>query len=193
MITALPFWICNIFAFCERTKIPILSFFFDFRNLMPFYPILIWILSWKISRYHLDTLVLSSFAVMKNISFPGKKILYLHSPMQYIWENYDEYTHKLKGFKKRIFVFCTYYLRVRDRKKRVYEFVYSNSEYTQRIAKKIYGLESTVAYPLVNSRFLSYKIMPSHSSHEIPYYIFVGRVVKFVRECDLIIRVFNTL
>jgi hypothetical protein len=54
------------------------------------------VLSRKIRKYNPEKIIISSFAIAKNISVPNiKKKLYLHSPMQYIWSHYDEYTHKL--------------------------------------------------------------------------------------------------
>jgi hypothetical protein len=54
------------------------------------------VLSKKIRKYNPEKIIISSFAIAKNISVPNiKKKLYLHSPMQYIWSHYDEYTHKL--------------------------------------------------------------------------------------------------
>jgi hypothetical protein len=65
------------------------------------------ILSYKIQKETPNHILISSFAVAKNINQcktktenPKTKItLYLHSPMQYIWSHHEEYTGKLKGFK----------------------------------------------------------------------------------------------
>ena len=59
------------------------------------------ILSKKIKKMHPDHIIISSFAIAKNITpISGiPMILYLHSPMQYIWTHYDEYNEKLKGIK----------------------------------------------------------------------------------------------
>ncbi|MEI6672895.1 MAG: hypothetical protein WCL02_06295 [bacterium] len=64
---------------------------------MFFYPTLMKILSHKIKRYKPDYITISSFAIAKNITpISGIPImLYLHSPMQYIWTHYDEYNEKL--------------------------------------------------------------------------------------------------
>ncbi|MBP7848507.1 hypothetical protein KA013_04860 [Patescibacteria group bacterium] len=56
----------------------------------------------KIRRYQPELQVISSFAAVKNVVPHGKlsndfptTVLYLHSPMQYIHENYQEYVRKL--------------------------------------------------------------------------------------------------
>jgi hypothetical protein len=63
---------------------------------MPFFPLLQKILSKKLKKFNPDIVFVSSFAIAKNIDLPNntKKILYLHSPMQYIWEMYEEYLNK---------------------------------------------------------------------------------------------------
>jgi glycerophosphoryl diester phosphodiesterase len=65
---------------------------------MFFYPSLMKILSKKIKRAKPDHILISSFAIAKNITpISGVPMtLYLHSPMQYIWTHYDEYKEKLK-------------------------------------------------------------------------------------------------
>jgi hypothetical protein len=95
-VTALPKWLNNVFLYFSKNKIKILSSLFDYRNLMMFYPFFMKVLSRKIKRYQPNEIIISSFAIAKNISVTDiKKKLYLHSPMQYIWSHYDEYTHKL--------------------------------------------------------------------------------------------------
>lgn len=67
--------------------------------------------------------------------------LYLHSPMQYIRENYEENVHKLRFPIKQFYMLAAQYLRPRDKKKRSYDTVFFNSEYTEAVAHKLYGLE----------------------------------------------------
>jgi hypothetical protein len=76
---------------------------------MPIYPLLMSILSKKIQKEHPNHILISSFAVAKNINQARQKFkiqnptfkisLYLHSPMQYIRSHHEEYTGKLTGFK----------------------------------------------------------------------------------------------
>ena len=96
--TALPKRICKIFVYFTNHKVPILSKIFDYRNLMFWYPILIWLLSRKINNFDPDKVVISNSACIKNIYINNnltKKILYLHSPLMYIRNHYDDNVAKL--------------------------------------------------------------------------------------------------
>lgn len=195
--TALPYYINSIFVFCNTRRIPWLSRLLDYRNLMPFYPLLITLLRNKIRRYRPDHLVISSFAAAKNIVPPTKQpklaptvTLYLHSPMQYIRDNYDEYIQKLTGFKLMMFRRVTGYLRKRDKKNRVYDTIFVNSTYTGHCADRLYTLKKyTVRYPTLEE---IYHTTPATSTPH-NYYVYVGRLVRFIRETDLIIRLFNAV
>ena len=166
---------------------------------MPIYPLLMNILSHKIQKEQPNHILISSFAVAKNIdqcrsgfklqasSIKPKVSLYLHSPMQYIRSHHEEYTWKLKGFKWRLFRKITNYLRNRDVQFTKYDTIRANSQYTGNEAKKRYGFESIVKYPKLNPLFLEdHKIEESDE-----YFVCVGRLVRFVREVDVIINLFN--
>ncbi|HCY21227.1 TPA: hypothetical protein DIC40_05255 [Patescibacteria group bacterium] len=73
---------------------------------MFFYPLLMKIISRKIKRYKPNKILISSFAIAKNIqqckTISKENIdttLYLHSPMQYIRSHSQEYQQKLTGRK----------------------------------------------------------------------------------------------
>jgi len=68
VITALPHWMNQLFLFCSTHKVPLLSRLLDYRNLMFFYPTLMWNLSRKVKRYTPERILISSFAVAKNIT-----------------------------------------------------------------------------------------------------------------------------
>jgi len=182
----------------------------DYRNLIVFAPCLMRILSRKIKKYierrddlshdveliqrdKPNEIYISSFAIAKNISLstfdfgPSTK-LYLHSPMQYIRSHYEEYTHKLKWWKGRLFKKIVPRLRARDTKFTKFDSVYSNSNYTAKLAKEIYGLNATVKYPIVHCHCEWNEAICTES---LPYYIYTGRLVKFVKEVDKIIELFN--
>lgn len=118
---------------------------------MVFYPILMKLLSRKIKKRKPDEIQISSFAIAKNITpIPGVPMhLYLHSPMQYVWSHYEEYDKKLKGWKNRLFNFVVPKLRKWDLKYTRFTSVCTNSKYTQRLAKELYGIESVVQYPKI--------------------------------------------
>lgn len=112
------------------------------------FPLLTSLLSRKLKKYNPDHTIISSFAAAKNIQNAKSKIqnkstvtLYLHSPMQYIRENYHDNIQKLRFPIKQLYQLATYYLRPRDRKNRHYDQIFFNSEYTQTIAEKLYHMK----------------------------------------------------
>lgn len=190
---ALPRRLNNWFVFCSRRKPPLLHKIFDYRNLIVFYPLLCRLLRRKIQQQGCERLYISSFAAAKNVVSSHwtqqYTILYLHSPMQYIWENYTEYLGKMARRQLLIFKPLSKLLRKRDKKLRHYDQVYCNSEYTAQCAQTYYQLSWQVQYPKLHQVFTD--IQASHKVHD--YYLYVGRLVKFIRETDLIIKLFNTL
>ncbi len=116
--------------------------------------------------------------------------LYLHSPMQYIWSHYDEYKSKLTGFKGKLFRRIARKLRRRDLKYTKFDTIYANSEYTAELAKKLYDMNHvTISYPHIDPAFFTTGIVET----PLPYFIYIGRLVNFVRESDVIIKLFNEL
>lgn len=191
VVTALPWRINQMFLFFSTHKVPWLSWIFDYRNLMFFYPLLMRLVSRKIRRYYPAHIIISSFAVAKNISpLPGiKTTLYLHSPMQYLWSHYEEYKEKLSWCKWFLFRRIVPKLRDRDLQYTHFDKVYANSDYTAELAMQFYNITATVRYPHIDSLYHQSSVCET----PLPYYIFVGRLVTFVRECALIIRLFNDL
>lgn len=188
---ALPLWLSKLFLYTKSHKIPILSSLLDYRNLMPLYPLLMKLLSLKIKKWKPDHILISSFAIAKNITpIPWVPTsLYLHSPMQYIWSHYEEYLNKFSGLKKQIFKFTASYLRKWDLKYTHFDKVICNSQYTQKLAEDIYHIKSSVIYPKIKDEYYFAGISPDPK----PYFVCVGRLVNFVRECELIIQTFNAL
>jgi len=159
---------------------------------MFFYPTLMKILSKKIKKMHPDHIIISSFAIAKNITpISGiPMILYLHSPMQYIWTHYDEYNEKLKGIKWQLFNRIVPKLRKRDLKFTKFDKIYANSKYTAKEAEKLYDMKSIqIKYPRIPDKFF----IPAVQEISQEYYLYVGRLVSFVREADKIIRLCNEL
>ncbi len=192
IITALPRWINKLFLTCSQKKIPILSRLFDYRNLMFFYPSLMRILSRKIKKWKPNHITISSFAIAKNITpISGVKMkLYLHSPMQYIRTHYDEYKEKLTGIKGKIFNAIVPKLRKRDLQFTKFDKVYANSKYTAQEAKKLYSIHNIqVKYPVVTEKCF----LPAVEKNPQAYYLYIGRLVSFVREADKIIKLCNEL
>ena len=189
--TALPRWLNQLFLFCSKHRVPFLSSLLDYRNLMVFYPWLMKILSKKIRRWYPDHMIISSFAVAKNVTpISGVPMyLYLHSPMQYIWSHYEEYLHKLGWWKRWLFAHITPRLRKRDLRYTKFDKVYANSEYTARLAQELYGMHAEISYPHISETFADAPLVETPLS----YYVYVGRLVQFVREAGTIIKLFNHL
>ena len=159
---------------------------------MVFYPELMKILSRKIRKRKPDEIQISSFAIAKNIT-PIEWVptyLYLHSPMQYIWSHYEEYNKKLTGFKNKLFNLLVPRLRKWDKKYTNFTSVSCNSEYTKKLAEEIYWVKNAkIKYPKISDTYWFNGI--SHSP--LPYCVYVGRLVNFVRETGVIIKLFNEL
>lgn len=160
-----------------------------YRNLMPLFPFLNLLLSKKINKEKADKIIISSFAIWKNLNIKSPyKYLYLHSPMQYIWWSYNEYIWKFKWIKKTIYKLTSKYLRVWDKKFIEFNEIYFNSKYTKELAREVYWIDWDIKYPRISNSFLISKV-----SNEIQnYYVYVWRLVKFSKEVDKIIELFNS-
>lgn len=189
--TSLPERINKIFVFFSLHKVVFLSWLFDYRNLFVFYPFLCRFLSRKINAYTPDLVVVSSFAAVKNVVTDAAQILYLHSPNQYIRENYDEYIAKFRFPTKQIFQFATSYIRRRDKKwtTSTYQKIYANSAYTAACAQKYYLFSAEILYPKIPEQFFTTACTTTPYS----YYVYVWRLVRFIRETDRVIMLANEL
>lgn len=187
---SLPKWICQIFTYCGKKKIPVLSSLFDYRNLIVFYPEVMKLLSKKIKKFWPKRIVISSYAIAKNIDIPKScksTKLYLHSPMQYIWSHREEYLNKFKWWKKKLFSSIVPRLQKWDKKYTKFDEIIFNSKYTAWLAKDIYWMEWKIRYPKLKDDF--YFTTPSREIQN--YFVCVWRVVNFVREVWLIIKACN--
>ncbi len=193
IVTALPRQINRFFARWTQSRWKFIRWLSDYRNLLFFLPQLTWLLQQKIKKQNPEQLIVSSFAGVKNIvptwGWEIPTIVYIHSPMQYIWENYDEYTKKLTWIKWVLFRRRANHLRVRDSKKRDYEKVYANSQYTKSCIKHYYNLNATVWYPEIDALYLTSKV----NTEPREYLVYVWRLVQFIREVDRIIDLCNIM
>lgn len=188
IISTIPYWLFGLFTWSDRFKIPIISWLLDYRNLMFFFPIITFFLSKKISKYQFDEINVDSFAFVKNISISQPYHLYLHQPMQYIWSLYDHNLSKLKAPISWFYCLAAWYLRPWDKKYREYWSVTCNSLTTQQEALSIYWIKnSKVLYPAIEPYYLKCIANLQHSD----YYVFVGRIVIFLKDVDRIVQLFN--
>lgn len=105
IITALPQWLNRLFVWADMKKPRLISYFVDYRNLMPIFPILMRWLSKKLQhklQFENANILISSYAVAKNIDIPDGiyREIYFHQPMHYIWTLYDEYVSHMSGRKQ---------------------------------------------------------------------------------------------
>lgn len=188
VITAVPHRIMRVFLRFQKHNVPLLSKLFDYRNMMPIFPLLTTILSRKIRAYKPDHTIISSFACVKNIDIPGSKTIYFHQPMQYIWTHYQEYVDnfKPKPLMSAVYKRVSSYLRPRDTKSTHFDNVYFNSFYTKNECQKLYHVDGQVLYPKIPDLILHHAVQEAQS-----YFVFVGRLVVFLKECKKIIQLFN--
>ena len=190
VVEALPKWLSRLFLFCGKKHIPILSSIFDYRNLIVFYPEVMKILSKKIKKFWPERMVISSYAIAKNVKIPQTckyTKLYLHSPMQYIWSHREEYVWKFKWWKKKLFKSVIPRLQKWDKHFTEFDEIIFNSNYTAWLAEEIYWMMWKVKYPKIKDYF--YLSTPTKEVQN--YFVCVGRVVNFAREVWLIIKACN--
>lgn len=158
-----------------------------YRHMLPLFPV-------AIERFILkdyDLILSSSHCVAKGI-IPGPDVLhisYVHSPMRYVWDMYDEYFGKgrVNPVIGKVIPFFATYLRAWDvvSSARVDHFI-ANSSHVGRRIEKYYRRESSVINPPVDlDRFRI-------SEKTEDYYLIVSAFVSYKR-IDLAIEAFNQL
>ena len=191
VVMALPWRISQIFLFFHTHRVWVLSRLFDYRNLMFWYRPLIMLLRYHIHQFQPDEIVISSFAVVKNIVHPTKRFIwsptisvYIHSPLMYIHNHYDHNFSKLHFPKNQLYRFAKWCLYDRDLLPRHYDHIRYNSIYTQTLCQSLYGWKKwDIRHPFIAS-FPT--LIPSDSPLS-PYVIFLGRLVRFSKQLELII------
>ena len=158
-----------------------------YRYLLPFFPNLIE--RFDFNGY--DLILSSSHCVAKGI-IPGKNsfhISYIHTPMRYIWSDFDTYFNRkntsifIKIIAKKIKPFLQNW--DKNSSKRVHSFL-CNSKNIQGKIKSYYKRNAKVIHPPVDlNRF-------KPGGEKKSYYLIVGAFAPNKR-LDLSIRVFNKL
>lgn len=158
-----------------------------YRYLLPLFPI-------AIERFILkdyDLILSSSHCVAKGI-IPGPNVLhvsYMHSPMRYVWDMYDDYFGKdrVHPIIARVAPFFASYLRAWDvaSSARVDHFI-ANSRHVARRIKKYYRREASVIHPPVD--FEKFRVAEKTED----YYLIVSALVSYKR-IDLAIEALNRL
>lgn len=156
-----------------------------YRNLLPLFPT-------AIERFDLscyDLVISTSHCVAKGVVTPPGclHISYIHTPMRYMWDLYDDYFAASPWFKRKAVGLFAGYLRRWDVKSsgRADHMVANSNHIAGRIEKH-YKRKASVIYPPVDcERF--------HISDEVEdYYLVVSAFVPYKR-IDVAIEAFNRL
>ncbi len=156
-----------------------------YRHYLPLFPTAIELFNFK--GYHL--IISTSHCVAKGVRTPpdALHISYLHTPMRYVWDMYEEYfgEDQIRWWQRKIIPFFANYLRMWDvsSANRVDHFI-ANSLHVAKRIRKNYRRKATVIYPPVDT-----ELFPV-SNREGAYYLIVSAMVPYKR-LDLAIRVFN--
>lgn len=158
-----------------------------YRHYLPLFPT-------AIERFILkdyDLVLSSSHCVAKGI-IPGPNTLhiaYLHTPMRYVWDMYEEYFGKDKtGFVTRTLIsFFANYLRMWDvsSSRRVDHFIANSAHVAKRI-KKYYRRGATVIHPPVSTAMFS--PVAEHQGYDL----ILSALVPY-KKVDLAIEVYNRM
>lgn len=156
-----------------------------YRNYLPLFPKAIESLDF--SGYNL--IISSSYSVAKGVkkSKGQMHICYCHSPIRYAWDLEEEYLSPLSPLKKLLAKWTLKYIRKWDLKtsERVDLFISNSKNVAERI-KRIYGRDSVVLYPPVDTSSFS----PVQKKEG--YYFTSARMVAY-KKLNLIVETFNEL
>lgn len=158
-----------------------------YRSYLPLYP-------FAIERFDMsgfDLILSSSHAVAKGIRpRPGAlHISYVHTPMRYVWDMFDQYfsTAQVGKLKRPLISMIASRLRRWDVRtcNRVHAFI-ANSEHVRKRIQRHYDRDAVVIYPPVDiSRFTV-----SESSKD--FYLIVSALVPY-KKVELAVEAFNRL
>lgn len=156
-----------------------------YRNYLPFMPLAIEQLD--LSSY--DVILSSSHAVAKGVlTGPDQlHISYVHSPIRYAWDLQHQYLRELgltKGVKALIIRWLLHKIRMWDyRTANGVDHFVANSKFIARRIKKVYGRDSDVIYPPVDTDRFTLR------EDKDDFYFTASRMVPY-KKIDLIVEAF---
>ena len=158
-----------------------------YRHYLPLFPKAI--ASFDLTGY--DLILSSSHCVAKGVSVPKGicHIAYLHTPMRYIWDQYEVYFNKetasyaVRTAMKMVRAYLQHW--DVDSNRDIYAFI-ANSSYVAARIERYYHRKADVIYPPVD--FERFSVSPPHDS----FYLMVTALVPYKR-VDLAIIAFNQL
>ncbi|MEK9627488.1 MAG: glycosyltransferase [Nitrospinota bacterium] len=140
-----------------------------------------------------DLILSSSHCVAKSVK-PGPRslhICYCHTPMRYIWDQFDQYfgPGKSSWIAATAMKFIRGWLQRWDAKtsRRVTHFIANSAHVLKRI-KKYYGKEATVIHPPVDTELFT----PDEADVKREYFLIVSAFAPYKR-LDLAVEAFNQL
>lgn len=159
------------------------------RQFLPLYP-------WAVERLDLrgyDLVISSDSGPVKGVrAGPGAvHVCYCHSPMRYLWDDYESYAAKMSPLTRAVFRATAGRVRRWDYEaaQRVTHFLANSRNVAERI-RRSYGRESTVLYPPIDTHrgmeWLARNVAPED------YYFHAGRLVPYKR-VDLLIEACNRM
>jgi glycosyltransferase involved in cell wall biosynthesis len=160
-----------------------------YRHFLPLYP---WAVS-KVGPSDCDLILSTSHCVMRGLPKPkgAFHISYLHTPMRYIYDRFDDYfgADKTDWLTRQLIKSVAVYLRSWEQKTQDRADAYlCNSKYVRSRIKRIYQRDATVVYPPVQlSRFT-----PLSRTAREGYYLYLGALVPY-KKPDIAIQTFTDL
>jgi glycosyltransferase involved in cell wall biosynthesis len=148
--------------------------------------------------YALEALDLSGYdIIITSESGPAKGIIadpdtlhicYCHSPMRYIWDQYEVYRKQAGRMVRWIMPLIAHRLRIWDAASSSRpDYIIANSNFVRRRISKSWGRDSVVVHPPVNLKLFS----PVPKEDLESFYLYVGELVSYKRP-DLVIDAFNS-
>ncbi len=135
----------------------------------------------------------SSHCVAKGVKKDSNAlhISYVHTPMRYVWDMYDEYIRNVSFFQKYGLMLVRKYLQNWDKKSSSQvDYFIANSQNIKDRIKKHYNRDAVVIYPPVDTEF--FVLSDTFSKKNEEYYLVVSAFVQY-KKVDLVIGTFNKL
>ncbi len=156
-----------------------------YRNYLPLFPTAIELFDFK--QYEL--IISTSHCVAKGIRTPPNAlhVSYIHSPMRYVWDMYEDYfgSDKLGFFSRKLIPLFANYLRIWDvtSSNRVDSFIANSGHVAKRI-KKYYNRDAVIIHPPVDTDIFNL------SKTTDDYFLVISALVPYKR-IDLAVDAFN--
>ena len=126
--------------------------FTHYRKFLPLLPLACQTL--RLPQKGIDLVISSHHCVIKGVKIPrgAKHLCYIHSPMRYLYDQYETYFGPHAPLYQRIgMALCRRYLRAQDQRSNAsVDMFVANSNFVRERIKTHYRLESKVVYPFVD-------------------------------------------